>query len=97
MSKEFDLLGLRIMKTEGMPIEPSDGENARRIVRHGFAATYTDFEQWDGPVGLAPGEPIHWLRMGGTLLCSAEQYLILRAAVVTEDVHAHLSAAHWGP
>jgi len=51
------LFGLRIAIDDRLPLEvPTDGENARRIVRHGLKHVLT--RRGEAP-GLRPGEAIH--------------------------------------
>jgi hypothetical protein len=52
-----------------MPITPSVGENARRMVRHGMA----DVLAWLGEdVGPRPDEQTHAYILEGQLVCSPE-------------------------
>ncbi|MBT9255397.1 hypothetical protein KMZ30_07400 [Phycicoccus sp. KQZ13P-1] len=45
-----------IVSDNGTSRPPTDGEDARRIVRHGMA----EILEWLGePVGPKPGEPVH--------------------------------------
>lgn len=57
--------GVQVHVTDMLPIVPSDAENARRIVRHGFAAARAEtglaifFPDSLGDVGPAPGAETH--------------------------------------
>ena len=53
----FDhVFGIRIQRSNFLPMVPDHKEDARRIVRHGLK----DVLEWLGePVGPAPGEQIH--------------------------------------
>lgn len=59
--------GVRVLVTDALPIAPTDGENARRMVRHGMA----DVLAWLGEkVGPMPGDPTHAMLIGDTLHAS---------------------------
>lgn len=59
--------GIRVLVTDALPITPSDGENARRMVRHGMA----EILDWLGEeVGPKPGDPTHAMLIGDTLHAS---------------------------
>ena len=58
-----ELDGLAVTPSSALPMRPSPREDARRIVRHGFA----DAGMWPrtaGEVGPRPGEPIRAIRAG---------------------------------
>lgn len=63
--------GLDMVVSSGLPMIPSDGENARRIVRHGFhaAGLLPDVDQ---PVGPRPFEPTRALLAGRILFVDHE-------------------------
>lgn len=64
-------LGFDIVISNVLPIIPSPGEDARRIVRHGLA----DVLDWLGEdVGPSPGMPTHALMVGDTLHVSPDLY-----------------------
>ena len=53
-----------IVESSALPIYPSDGEDARRIVRHGLA----DVLEWPGEkVGPKPGEPTMAMLVDGAI------------------------------
>ena len=61
------LIGVDVVPSRMLPAPPSPGEDARRIVRHGFA----DAGYWPaaaGEVGPRPGVPTRAILMGRTLL-----------------------------
>ena len=67
--------GLRLVVSEHLPCYPSDGENARRIVRHGLS----DVLKWVGEeVGMAPFEPTHMLQSRDILFVSPQTYLKIK-------------------
>lgn len=56
-----------VVTTDILPISPSDGANARRMVRHLMA----DVLEWLGEdVGPEPFEETHVLQLGSTLFVS---------------------------
>lgn len=61
---------MRVLVSPILPIEPSPGEVARRIVRHGFhaAGLLPDVDQ---PVGPKPGDRIRALEIHGALYVDA--------------------------
>lgn len=62
---------MRVLVTPVLPIEPSPGEIARRIVRHGFNdAGLLPFAE--GDVGPKPGDRIRALEIHGALYVDAE-------------------------
>ena len=66
---DIDWLGIPVYVSPILPTQPSPGEDARRIVRHGLA----DVLAWLGEkVGPEPGEPTHAFLAGGVLLTSQE-------------------------
>jgi hypothetical protein len=65
------LTGLDLVVTSGLPLLPSDGTNARRIVRHGFHDAGL-LPSSCGPVGPRPGEPTRALRAGRILFVDRE-------------------------
>jgi hypothetical protein len=66
---------LKIVETSILPLVPSPGEQARRIVRHGLA----DVLEWLGePVGPSP-EPKHCLVYRDTAFVSRELLEAIRA------------------
>lgn len=77
--------GVPVVVSPMLPIVPSPGTDARRLVRHGMA----DVLAWLGEdVGPKPGEVTHALVAGGSLWVSQEAYDALVASsdvdVVTE-------------
>ena len=63
-----DLAGIRVIQSNIMPMDPTPGTDARRIVRHGLA----DVLAWLGEdVGPRPGEQTHAVMVGGDLHASA--------------------------
>lgn len=50
-------LDVRVSPALPRPLAPWD--EATRLVRHGFAAIYSDFEEWAGPVGPGPRDLTH--------------------------------------
>jgi hypothetical protein len=69
---------LRVVVSDALPIPPSPGADARRIVRHGMA----DVLEWLGEkVGPKPGEHTHAIVSGGNLHVSAHlaQAMLKRA------------------
>ena len=68
------VFGLPVVVSRHLPIVPSDGENARRIVRHGMA----DILAWLGEkVGPKPFEETHALLSHEHLLVSYDAYFAL--------------------
>ncbi len=66
---------MRVIGSRGLPCVPSDGENARRMVRHGMA----DILEWlDKPVGPKPYEATHAMLLQGELFVSPEVMALLR-------------------
>jgi hypothetical protein len=66
-----EIAGLDVVVTRMLPQPPSPGEDARRIVRHGFA----DAGLWPtaaGDVGPRPGEPTRAIRIGRQLLVDGD-------------------------
>jgi hypothetical protein len=64
----MNLFGIPVVESSALPIKPSPGQDARRMVRHGMA----DVLAWLGEdVGPKPGEETHCLLIGGTLHASA--------------------------
>lgn len=68
--------GLDLVVSSGLPMPPSDRENARRIVRHGFHAAGL-LPLVDQPVGPRPGEPTRALLAGRILFVDHELALEL--------------------
>lgn len=59
--------GIKIIESSALPVHPSPGADARRIVRHGLA----DVLAWLGEdVGPRPGAMTHALLVGDTLHAS---------------------------
>lgn len=72
-------LGVRVVESRALPLKPSPGTDARRIVRHGLA----DVLAWLGEnVGPKPGEETHSFLLGGghTLVVSHDLNERLRAS-----------------
>lgn len=70
---------LEVVVDAGLPIRPSDREQAKRIVRHGFA----DAGLWPracGNVGPRPGAPTRALQIGRQLLVDRLLFDEIRAA-----------------
>jgi hypothetical protein len=68
--------GIPVVVSDYLPLTPSVGENARRIVRHGLA----DVLAWLGEeVGPKPNEETHVLLTGGQMLVSAAAFERLKA------------------
>lgn len=68
--------GLPVLESPALPIRPSAGEEARRIVRHGLR----DVLEWlEMPVGEAPGQVTHALiamdptREGSRIIYASKQ------------------------
>lgn len=62
------LTGFNVITSNLLPLDPSPGEDARRIVRHGMA----DVLAWLGEkVGPKPGEQTHLLIFGKDIHASA--------------------------
>ena len=69
-------MGLDVLVSPVLPLHPSPGEDARRMVRHGLA----DVLAWLGqPVGPQPGAQTHVLRVGTQLHVSREAWDRLRS------------------
>lgn len=68
--------GINVLVTDALPISPTDGVNARRMVRHAFANTSLDgmsvsILDWLGEdTGPKPGDPTHAMLIGNTLHAS---------------------------
>ena len=63
-----DLMGLNVIESPLLPIDPTPSTDARRIVRHGLA----DVLAWLGEsVGPKPGDQTHMLVLGRDLHASA--------------------------
>ena len=63
-----DLFGIPVVVSPALPLAPSPGADARRMVRHGLA----DVLAWLGEdVGPKPGDLTHVLMIGGTMHASA--------------------------
>lgn len=70
------LLGMHVRVTSALPLLPTPGQDARRIVRHGM----TEILEWLGEdVGPEPGAPTHVLVIDGVLQCSPEFAARIRA------------------
>jgi hypothetical protein len=68
MSDLTTLSGTRVIESRYLPIRPSAGEDAKRIVRHGLA----DVLAWLGEdVGRKPGELTHAFFAPGFIYASA--------------------------
>lgn len=68
-------LGVPIVESPGLPIYPSDGEIARRIVRNGLA----DVLEWLGePVGPGPDEPTMAMIVEGKLMVAPGYARVLK-------------------
>lgn len=66
-----------------LPMPPTDGDVARRIVRHGLA----DILRWLGEdVGPQPYDKVHALQIGDLLVVSRELWADLEGARLTRDV-----------
>lgn len=60
--------GMRVVESPMLPLDPTPGQDARRIVRHGLA----DVLAWLGEdVGPAPGAQTHILLIGADIHASA--------------------------
>lgn len=67
--------GTPVVLAPMLPLAPSPGQDARRIVRHGLAEVLA----WLGEkVGPEPGDATHALLVGGTLFVSGAVYDTLR-------------------
>lgn len=63
------LFGVTVVSSSLLPIDPSPGEAARRVVRHGLA----DVLRWLGEdVGPRPEDKTNALVIGRTLMASPE-------------------------
>lgn len=68
LSSVSTLGGIDVIESNLLPMSPSDGQVARRIVRHGMAK----YLAWLGEdVGPAPDEQVNALLIGNTLHTSA--------------------------
>jgi hypothetical protein len=68
-------MSMRVVESPLLPLYPTDGENARRIVRQGLA----DVLLWLGEnPGQLPGAPIRAFQVGDTLFVDADLYATLR-------------------
>lgn len=77
-----------------LPMPPSDGEVARRIVRHGLAP----YLRWLGEdVGPAPHEVVHAIQIGTTLYCSRELWADIEGMRLTQDVAREVERAWQRP
>lgn len=80
--------GLRVVASNALPLPPSPGEDARRIVRHGLARVL----EWLGePVGPAPGVATHAVRAGDVLYVSRDLRADLIGMSLTADIEAMLN------
>ncbi|MFQ6170396.1 hypothetical protein ACK8HX_02215 [Oryzobacter sp. R7] len=71
--------GLTVIVSRELPLAPSPGEVARRIVRHGMA----EILAWLGEdVGPRPDDVTHALRAGHNLLVSGQYAALLLGGVV---------------
>jgi hypothetical protein len=68
---QMSLTDMRVIVSDALPTYPSHREDARRIVRHGYA----DVLAWLGEeVGPKPGAPTHVYRTARSLIVSPEAY-----------------------
>lgn len=89
------VLGTPVIVSSALPFQPSPGEDARRIVRHGFARLRTEtgracfYPDSLGEVGPAPGAPTEAMWLGDRVAVSAQLAEKLKAeAAVRADVEA---------
>lgn len=61
--------------SDALPLIPSDGENARRMVRHGLADVLAYIGE---KPGLRPYEQTHALWAAGILMVSPQHYVLLK-------------------
>lgn len=67
----FTVAGIPMVISSALPLHPSDGEVARRLVRHGMAGIL----DWLGQdVGPAPDTLTHAYSTGGRMIVSAEMH-----------------------
>lgn len=72
------VLGTPVIVSSALPFQPSPAEDARRIVRHGFARARTEtgracfYPDSLGEVGPPPGEPTEAMWLGDRVAVSAE-------------------------
>ena len=77
MNFVIDSFGMRVYENPLLPIAPSAGEDARRMVRHGLS----DVLRWLGEgVGPGPGALTHAIIVDGNLHASAEVIERIRAS-----------------
>lgn len=68
------LPGVQVHVSSALPLVPSDAENARRLVRHGYASARAEtgeamyFPDSLGKVGPEPGEETHAVMVGADSL-----------------------------
>lgn len=80
--------GLTVVVNPVLPVDPTPGEDARRIVRHAYGE---EFLAWIGEkVGPEPGAPTHILRSGGTIHMSERAY---RGLVAYRNLQGAISIA----